>query len=120
MIQFSNVVPFVLQLLFDVVRIVLGITALAAASGLGPGRRGAAATGGALVLVSGILGAASQAVLLLGPSLMTDMSMSVSAYGSLVGLLSGVAVLVFTGGLLALVLAATRAPRPDPHPIPGR
>ncbi|MFL1378075.1 hypothetical protein [Nocardiopsis protaetiae] len=120
MIQFSNVVPFVLQLLFDIVRVVLGIAALAAASGLGPGRKGAAATGGVLVLVSGILGALSQVVVLFGPGLMADMSMSVSAYGSLVGLLGGATTFVFAGGLLALVLAATRAPQPAPYPSPGR
>ncbi|MFL1431438.1 MULTISPECIES: hypothetical protein [unclassified Nocardiopsis] len=120
MIQFSNVVPFVLQLLFDIVRVVLGIAALAAASGLGPGRKGAAATGGILVLVSGILGALSHTVLMLAPAMMADMSMSPGAYSSVLGLLSGVSVFVFAGGLLALVLAATRAPQPGPHPTPGR
>ncbi|WP_306368082.1 hypothetical protein [Nocardiopsis sp. CC223A] len=116
----TPLLSFLPALLFIVAEITLGIAAMAAVPRLPRGSRGAAVTGGVLVLAGGLLQAAGQLLLFNAPDLMNSFALPMARFQMLSGILSGTAALVFAGGVLALVLAATRAPvLPGAYPPPG-
>lgn len=116
----SPLLPFLLSLLFDTAQIALGVAALASASRLAA-RRGAAVTGGLLVLAAGLLQITVHVLGLMAPNLMISLAMPVATFQMLVGIAAGVSALLLAAGIIVLVLAATRAPERTGHPMaPGR
>lgn len=106
----------VLALLFEVVYLLIGIAALALSGIAARGRRGLVATGGVLLLL-GALGD----VLLFAADLLGQGMFGIH----LTPVVHSVCTFAFIGGLLALVLAATKRPAsgtagaPAPtHPAP--
>ncbi|CAL9509908.1 hypothetical protein SUDANB121_03629 [Nocardiopsis dassonvillei] len=115
----TPLVSFLPALLFIAAEIALGIAAAAAGPRLPKGRRGAAVTGGLMVLAAGLIQIAAQVLVFTMPDLMAAFALPVTAFHTLSAVLHGAATLLFAGGGIALVLAATRAPaRPGPH-TPG-
>lgn len=115
MTETTNLSPLVSALpalLFVLAQIALGVAALAAVPRLGPERRTAALAGGGLVVAGGLLTGGFRLLLLFAPA--------IPVQTSLLGALGVVPPLVFAGGLLGLVLAATAKPAaPGPYPPPG-